>query len=263
VENRWCYGIRSLGQPFSTQRPPVLRQGFLRRRSAWLWNRQERRNGLDALLSIGSGVSFRGGSKWEVERGRGLNGGCAQGKRRRLFLGIGRRENGQFESRSLHSRWESRLGKRRFARSRVLKGVCKGQHAAKAGLRLLCQRLVDHPLHGFWELGKMFPQRRRRRRQMLSHELGWRSLKRHHASEPLVDNHGQRVLVALHPGMAAKLLWRGIGQGACKDLGLHRCRGVGSGGDAEIAEQDSTLLTNQEILWFDIAMNQLVLMGIL
>ena len=81
----------------------------------------------------------------------------------------------------------------------------------KAPCGVFGQRLQDDLFHGRRKIGVAFAQGSRSAVQVLAREFGNRPLKGLLATEPLVDESGQGVLIAGRRGLAANLLGRHVG----------------------------------------------------
>ncbi len=125
------------------------------------------------------------------------------------------------------------------------------------------QRLEHNPLNRWRDLGKLFPQWPRGIVQVLHRHLYGGAIKRRLPAEPFVDNDAKCVLVAGRASLFAQLLRRHVGDGPDGVLCAQRMGIVGHNSDAEIAEQNLVLAANQQIIRFDIAVNQIFFMRIL
>src|SRR6266571_6801955 len=100
---------------------------------------------------------------------------------------------------------------------------------------------------------------------MLTIEFESVSLKGAFSTEPLIDHNPKGVLITGRTRMALDLL-RSHVIGRSTNT-LCALQGSGSGlsncGDAKVTDQDLTLLPNQEILRFDIAVDHTLVMGVL
>src|SRR5579859_11396 len=83
------------------------------------------------------------------------------------------------------------------------------------------------------------------------------------AAEPLVDNDAQRVLIAGRARFPHDLLRSHIRDGASSFLRIQRTATMGDRSDAKVTQPDLIGWTQQEIIWFDISMDQFAIMGIL
>ncbi len=98
---------------------------------------------------------------------------------------------------------------------------------------------------------------------MLRCHLGHHALKRALAAEPLVDHHAQRILIAGRARVRLNLLRRHIGHRADHLLRVLVARTLRDNRDAKIREQYRVAPIQQHILRLDVAVNQLVFVGIL
>ena len=98
---------------------------------------------------------------------------------------------------------------------------------------------------------------------MLAQQLGRRALKGRLATQPFIHHHSKGVLVALQTGRTTNLLRGHVDQGAIHFRNMQRVRCGNQQGDAKIAEQDPLILSQEQILRFEIAMDQPLVMGIL
>src|SRR5579863_2882804 len=98
---------------------------------------------------------------------------------------------------------------------------------------------------------------------MLDGDLGGSAGKGALAAEPLVDDDAQRVLVAGRARLAHDLFGGHVRDGPGPLLGIQGTAAVGDGGDAEIAQPDLVGGTQQEIIRFDVAVDQFAVVGVL
>src|SRR6266571_1191303 len=83
------------------------------------------------------------------------------------------------------------------------------------------------------------------------------------SGQPFIDNDCQRILVAGRTRMRLDLFRGHIGDGASHILCILVAGTLSDNGNTEVAEQDLTTLAKQHVLWLDVPVNQLLVMGIL
>ena len=100
---------------------------------------------------------------------------------------------------------------------------------------------------------------------MLTDDLNEGPLEGTLSTEPFVDDDPQGILVAGRSWFAPDLFGSHIGDGACHSLLLRPLRdgAVDDSGDAKVTEPDFVVFIQQHVLWLDVAMDQLAVMGIL
>src|SRR5579883_508305 len=81
------------------------------------------------------------------------------------------------------------------------------------------------------------------------------------ATQQLINQHSEGVLIAAAQRTPLQLFWRGIEHGALK-INHIRDETIRNNGGAEIVEDNVVLLGEQHVLRLDIPMNKLVLMHI-
>ena len=85
------------------------------------------------------------------------------------------------------------------------------------------------------------------------------------SAQPFVDDDGQSILITCQNGLALYLFRCHVcdsASGIPRGHTLSTCA-LCHGGDAKVTEQDFVVAAHQHIFWFDIAVNQLLIMGIL
>lgn len=97
---------------------------------------------------------------------------------------------------------------------------------------------------------------------MLTGNLSKGAVKRALAGEPLVDHDGQGILIAGRRGLALKLFGGHVPGGAGDLLRTLRAGSLSNERNAKVTEQQVLAPSQQQGLWFDIAMDHLLLMGI-
>src|SRR6266487_3873653 len=132
----------------------------------------------------------------------------------------------------------------------------EAEHVEKAERGIFGEGLEHHALHRQRDLHVLFAQQGGRCEQMLAQHLGRRALKGRLTTEPFIHHHRKGVLVALQTGNTANLLWGHVDQGATHLRRMQRARCGKQQGDAKIAEQDLLMLSQEQILRFEIAMDQ-------
>src|SRR5260370_23992292 len=114
---------------------------------------------------------------------------------------------------------------------------------------------------------------------MFNGDLGKRAVRGAIPAEPFIDDDAKGVLIASRAGMRMHLFWGHVGNGSGGVLLtalLHRAvthirattRVAGPEGlvydcDAEVAEQNLVIASQQHVLRLDVAMDQFLVMGIL
>ncbi len=99
--------------------------------------------------------------------------------------------------------------------------------------------------------------------QVLVGEVSNRASKGELAAEPLVEHHGERILITGRTGLAEDLLGGHVGQGAEPFFELHGLDPRGEQGQAKIAEQHLVFVPQQHILRLEITMDHVLIMGML
>lgn len=98
---------------------------------------------------------------------------------------------------------------------------------------------------------------------MLTGDLGKGAVKGAGSREPFVDHHRQRILVTGRAGLALKLFRGHIARGAGHVLHTLGARGLGEQSNAKVAEQELLASSHEQVLWFDVAMNEVLVVGVL
>src|SRR5258706_5430482 len=105
---------------------------------------------------------------------------------------------------------------------------------------------------------------------MFNGDLGKRAVKGAIPAEPFIDDDAKGVLIASRAGMRLHLFWGHVGNGSSGVLltaPLHRAvtrpEGLVYDCDAEVAEQNLVIASQQHVLRLDVAMDQFLVMGIL
>src|SRR5947209_11717827 len=98
---------------------------------------------------------------------------------------------------------------------------------------------------------------------MLAGNLSKGAMKGTGSREPFVDHHGKRILITGRTGLAPKLFWGHVACRACDVLHTLRARGLGDQSNAEVAEQDLLASPNEQVLWFNIAMDEVLVVSVL
>src|SRR6266567_3459020 len=88
-------------------------------------------------------------------------------------------------------------------------------------------------------------------------------MKRAVSAEPLIDDDAQCILIAGWTGLTVDLLRRHVGYRASHILRALVARTLGDERDTEVAEQDLAASSHEHVLRFDIAVNELLIVGIL
>ncbi len=102
---------------------------------------------------------------------------------------------------------------------------------------------------------------------MLQSDLYRRPAKGRSTTEPLVHHHTQSVLVTRCPWFALQLFWSQVRRGSRYRL-IHHLRTQGAcvwrkQSEAEVAEQDFGMCSEQHVFRLDIAVHEPLVMGIL
>ena len=109
------------------------------------------------------------------------------------------------------------------------------------------------------EIAGAFPRRGQGRNgPMLAEHRGYGAVERYIPAEPLVDDDAQRVLVAGRLGLAPQLFGSQVGERACPLLLEEGSPARRQHSPAHIAEEEGEVLSQQHMLWFDAAVDQLV-----
>src|SRR6266852_3963894 len=98
---------------------------------------------------------------------------------------------------------------------------------------------------------------------MLDGNLRKRAMKGAISTKPFVNNDTQRILVASRSRMGLDLLWSHVRYRSCHILRSLITRTLYHGGDAKVREQYLIALSHKHVLWFDVAMDESLVMGIL
>src|SRR5712692_9583886 len=98
---------------------------------------------------------------------------------------------------------------------------------------------------------------------MLHGYLDSRPVERARATNPLVDDDTERVLVAGDARFALDLFGGHGGDGASAILCVEGARTVSNGDDAEVTKPDLPVRAEQDVIWLDIAVDQFAVMGAL
>jgi hypothetical protein len=98
---------------------------------------------------------------------------------------------------------------------------------------------------------------------MLTGDLGKGAMKGTGSREPFVDHHREDILVIGRAGLALKLFRGHIARCACHVLHTLGARGLGKQGNAKVAEQELLASSHQQVLWFDVAVNEVLVVGVL
>src|SRR6266566_2912863 len=98
---------------------------------------------------------------------------------------------------------------------------------------------------------------------MLESEFQMGPMKWESAAQPFIDHHPKRILITCYACFALKLLRCDIAHGANHFLQTGERRTRCNDSQTKITEEDLAVLPEQHILRLDVAMNHLVVMGIL
>src|SRR5579863_7221542 len=82
-------------------------------------------------------------------------------------------------------------------------------------------------------------------------------------AEPLVDNDAERILITGKRGFPLQLLRSRVRQRTGHFLRTEQFRRLSKQSDAKITEKDLLRRAKQYVLWLDISVNDVVVMGIL
>src|SRR4051794_10786029 len=107
----------------------------------------------------------------------------------------------------------------------------------------------------------MIPKRWWLRLLMLDSQAIQRSLKGTHPTNPLVNHDGQSILVAGKTRMTHVLFWCHICRSADLRLRTHEHTLLKELSNPKITEHECAIVTDQDIVWFDIAMDDTAIMG--
>src|SRR5437660_8904025 len=88
------------------------------------------------------------------------------------------------------------------------------------------------------------------------------ALERTLSAKPLIGHNAEGILIAGKSGFALNLLWSHIGPCASMLLGTERFRSGSKQCDSEVTQQHLLILVEQHILWFDVPVDEIALMGI-
>src|SRR5712691_1366520 len=102
-----------------------------------------------------------------------------------------------------------------------------------------------------------------RRHQVLDGDFIERPAEGTMAAEPFVDENAKGILIAGKAGFATHLFRSHVEDGAGCLLRLLNTSTLGKDSQAKIAEQHFVVSAEQHILWLDIAVDHLFLVGIL
>jgi hypothetical protein len=97
---------------------------------------------------------------------------------------------------------------------------------------------------------------------VLGEDFGVGAFKGTLTTEPFVDDDAESILVAGGTCVSLNLFWGHVGNCANGNLHAHGRGAVGSRSNAKIAEQDVIALANEHVFGLDIAVNELLIMGI-
>ncbi len=145
----------------------------------------------------------------------------------------------------------------------LMEGSRELSHAAKPPGGILRQRDEHHAFHGWRDPCIPLPQPRWWGQQMLAGQFHERPDKRTLTNQPLVDDHGQCVLIASETGFSPKLLRGHIGCRPDNCLGADAARALGEHRDAKVTEQHLLARSHQQVLRFDVAMDDAPGVGVL
>src|SRR3989440_9838307 len=106
-------------------------------------------------------------------------------------------------------------------------------------------------------------QGRRGYEQMLTGDLGKGAVKGTIPTEPFIDHHAQSILITGRTRFALKLLRSHVARGSCHILHALGARRLGEQGNTKVTEQDLLASANQQVLRFDIAMDEVLIVRIL
>src|SRR5579872_4861391 len=98
---------------------------------------------------------------------------------------------------------------------------------------------------------------------MLGKDFGVRAFEWTSTAEPFVDDNPEGILIAGKTCLSLNLFWSHVGNRAKWNLRAHGRGAMGSSNDAKITEQDIVALSDKHIFRLDIAVNELVIVGIL
>jgi hypothetical protein len=119
----------------------------------------------------------------------------------------------------------------------LLQRVDKGLYRDKTVPGIFGQRLEEHLFDFWWQAWYLLEQRGRRFGGMLYHDLDDSTDKGTAAREPLVDDHGERILITGRMGLAIGLLRGHIGHRATHAwIHCERVGAMGGSGNTKIAQ---------------------------
>src|SRR5947199_2178181 len=95
------------------------------------------------------------------------------------------------------------------------------------------------------------------------HLYSRRTLEWVRAAEPLVDDYSQGVLITGWTGLSPELLGCHVCRGTRRIEWALLVRTLSQDGDAKVTEQDLIASSQQHVLWFDISMDQSLVMSTL
>src|SRR5436305_2189431 len=98
---------------------------------------------------------------------------------------------------------------------------------------------------------------------MLSDDLGHRPMKWAVPTEPFVDDNAEGVLITSGTWMALDLLWGDVGHGSSHSLRALIARALSHNGNAKVRKQHLLMLPDEHVLWFDIAVDDALVVSIL
>lgn len=98
---------------------------------------------------------------------------------------------------------------------------------------------------------------------MLGRDLGKEAVKGSFSAQPFVDHDTQRILVAGRTWMGLDLFGSHIGNRACSILRPSIARTLSHHSNTKVTEQHLVAASQQHILRLDVAMYQLLIVGIL
>src|SRR6266516_5444292 len=98
---------------------------------------------------------------------------------------------------------------------------------------------------------------------MLGDDFQSRPLKGAYTAYPFIDDNSERILITGLTRLAQKLLRCGVGESPSHVLGCQRPRMWDDENQAKITEQDLVVAPQQQVLRFEISMNELCVVCIL
>jgi len=140
--------------------------------------------------------------------------------------------------------------------------MSKCLHIRKALLWIFGNGRHYHVLNINWDRWDLHAQARWRDIYMLTCYFRKRSLEGTRSAQPLVHDNSQRILIASQAWHTPQLFGSHVSHRTSYLLRIVGVR-LGDQGNAKIGKQSFIVCSQQEILWLDVAMDQLFIMRIL